>query len=760
MLPPPFAARRACASVRRRMVRAIACARRRFPISPAAAGPGARGRRDPGGKSEAMNTHDIPLLTSRQALEAARPAGQGPVVGLWATTLVNDNTALMLFLREALEQRGIRTVFFLTCKEHLPRHVRLLPPARRAGMYRVENPHVFAESSFPELLIANTLTLTAKPADFRGKTMILPHAPAEKMPNRLSYWADYLVIPTREVAPFDYSAFPNFCKHCAGRTLTLLPAGYLKNDLLCAAARRMGAGPYGRVSFFPHWKLPRGMGAEALGKLWIALIERFFSAFPGWEFVLRPLESQRAAPQVRAVREHFRNVPSRLLVECGDDGMDSLLRTDVLLTDYSSIWRNHSFTTLRPAVLFQPDAENADPPRRGDYSWTASTPEAAVAAMRQVLNDDGGQRQAIRALRDKESLHFGQAVPYLCDAVERILRGEPPAGDAIVIDKGDSPYTACRDWLRLLRRPFSQWHPENVPAVQQWHDALRGADPRVCLAILRAGLRSWADYTRPITRDAMIFRLQHALACMPAGWGIAFLRHACRVNPQDPLAAVWAAHALQRCQGDHPDAAAELRAGVRHCVEIGAPSSPLMLGVLNFSDLLPDGRLPEASAPPLLHAVTAIMRLQRGNVEQGAAILHDVSRRIASGQGTALAAAAVQLGQSLLRHADKRRPHAGRYRALHLPVMGIWLSFSGSDEARALLADALPAFQELARHDARLLMPCVHLAAATGDDDVRRRVFAVAREQGVGMRDLIVMDDILRAVAQNGDAPPAFQRQA
>ena len=705
-----------------------------------------------------MKAHDIPLIASRQELEALRAAGQGPVVGLWATTLVNDNTALLLLLRDALEQRGVRTVFFLTCKEQLPRHVRQLPPAKRAGLFRVENPHVFAESAFPDLLIANTLTLTAKPADFRGKTMILPHSPTERMPNRLSYWADYLVTPTREAAPFDYGAFPNFCKHCAGRTLTLLPAGYLKNDLLCAAARRLGLGPYGRASFFPHWKLPRGIGAEALGKLWIELIERFFSAFPGWEFVLRPLESQRDAPQVRAVREHFRGRDKRLLVECSDDGLDSLLRTDVLLTDYSSVWRNHSFTTLRPAVLFQPDAEAADQPRREEHYWLASTPEAAIAAMRRAMADDGTMRRAIRALRDRESLNFGRAVPYVCDAVRHILDDEPPAADAVIIDKGDSPYTDCRDWLRLLRRPFSQWHPENVPAVQQWHDALRGPDPRVCLAILRAGLRSWADYTRPITRDAMIFRLQHALAGMPAAWGIAFLRHRRKVAPRDPLAAVWAAHALQRCQGDHPAVAAELREAVRHCLEIGVPSSPLMLGVLNFSDLLPDDSLPEASAPPLPHAVTAVMRLQRGNVEQGAAILHGVSRRTEAGQGTALAAAAVAIGQSLLRHTDQRRPTTGRYRALHLPVMGLWLSFSSGDEARALLADALPAFRDLARQDARLLMPCVHLAAAVGDDDTRRRVFAEARQQGVSMRDLVVMDDILRAVAQNADVPPSFSR--
>ena len=55
-------------------------------------------------------------------------------------------------------------------------------------------------------------------------------------------------------------------------------------------------------------------------------------------------------------------------------------------------------------------------------------------------------------------------------------------------------------------------------------------------------------------------------------------------------------------------------------------------------------------------------------------------------------------------------------------------------------------------------MPCVHLAAAVGDDDVRRRTFAEARQQGVGMRDMIVMDDIMRAVAQNGDVPPAGLR--
>ena len=258
----------------------------------------------------------------------------------------------------------------------------------------------------------------------------------------------------------------------------------------------------------------------------------------------------------------------------------------------------------------------------------------------------------------------------------------------------------------------------------------------------------------------MIFRLQHALAGMPAAWGIAFLQHRRRAAPHDPLAAVWAAHALQRCQGDHPDVAAELRDAVRHCVAIGAPSTPLLLGVLNFSDLLPEGCLPEASAPPLQHAVTAVMRLQRGDVEQGAAILHGVSRRIEAGQGSALAAAAVQIGLALLRHAGERKPHAGRYRALHLPVMGLWLSFSSGDEARALLAGALPAFRELARHDARLLMPCVHLAAAVGDDDTRRRIFAEARQQGVSMRDLIIMDDILRAVAQNGDVPPAFSRFA
>lgn len=167
------------------------------------------------------------------------------------------------------------------------------------------------------------------------------------------------------------------------------------------------------------------------------------------------------------MREHFRGSDARVLVDCGDDGQDSLLRTDALLTDYSSVWRNHSFTTLRPAVLFQPDAEAADPPRHEEYYWKASTPEAAIAAMREVLADDGNMRQAILALRDRESLNFGRAIPYLCDAVQRILRGEAPADDAIVLDKGDTPYTACRDWLRLLRRPFSQWHPENVPAVQQ-----------------------------------------------------------------------------------------------------------------------------------------------------------------------------------------------------------------------------------------------------------------------------------------------------
>lgn len=67
-----------------------------------------------------MKASDIPLIDSRQDLDALCGAGQGPVVGLWATTLVNDNTALLLLLREALERRGVRTVFFLTCKEQLP----------------------------------------------------------------------------------------------------------------------------------------------------------------------------------------------------------------------------------------------------------------------------------------------------------------------------------------------------------------------------------------------------------------------------------------------------------------------------------------------------------------------------------------------------------------------------------------------------------------------------------------------------------------
>lgn len=701
-----------------------------------------------------MTAHDFPLLGSRQELEALRDtASAGPVVGLWATTIGTDNTAIMLMLREALERRGIRTLYFLTGRMTLPQQIRRLPPARRRDIFLVETPQIFAESRTPDLLVANTLTLNVKPTDFQGKILLLPHSPKELLPDRISYWADYIAMPSRSFVPFDYSAIPNRFKYGAGRTLTIIPAGYAKNDVLCRVAAHMSPGPYRRVSFFPHWRLPEGVSPVAQGRLWVELIERFFAAFPGWEFVLRPMESLRESAQVRIVREHFRDSGAPLHIEISKDGTDSLLRCDVLLTDYSGVWRNYSFTTLRPAVLFQPDADAAEP-RREDGHFLASTPEAAVLALREALADPGGLRPSIRALRDRESLHFGQVIPYLCDAVERILRHDPPAPDWIVVDKGDTPYARCRDWLRLLRRRFGEWHSFTVPAVQQWHDAIRGPDPRVCLAILRAGLRSWEDYERPIARDALTGYLQHALACMPAAWSVGFLRRRCRLAPDDGLAAVWAAHALQRCQGDHPALAAALRAAVRHCRELNVPPSPLMAGMLTFSDLLPDDRLPGEDMPPLPRIATAIMRLQRGEVEQGAAILRGAAARVAAGNCSPLAAAALAIGRSLLRHADRRLPHEGLFRALHLPVMGLWLSFSSGAEARALLADALPPFWDIARRDARLFMPCAHLAALVGDESLRALAFAAAKQRDLGLRDLVVMDDILRAVARNGDAPP------
>lgn len=700
-----------------------------------------------------MNPHDIPLLSSRQDLEALRhAAGHEPVVGIWATTIGIDNTALMLMLREALQRRGLCTLFFLTSRETLPQSIRRLPPERRRDCFRVESPQIFAESHTPDLLIANTLTLNVKPADFQGKTLLLPHSALENLPNRISYWADYIATPSRCFERFDYDALPNRYKYGAGRTLTIIPAGYAKNDLLCAAAAHMPPGPYRRVSFFPHWRLPEGMRPEALGRLWLELIERFFAAFPGWEFVLRPLEHLRESPQVRMVRQHFQGSGARLRIEIGKDGTDSLLRSDVLLTDYSNVWRNYSFTTLRPAVLFQPDAD-ADAVRREACCLVAATPEAAVQALREALTDNADRRRAIRALRDRESLHFGRVIPYLCDAVERILRDEPPAPDWIVIDKGDTPYARCRDWLRLLRRRFGSWHAFTVPTVQQWHDSIRGPDSRVCLAILRAGLRSWEDYERPIARDSLTVYLQHALAGMPAAWSVAFLQHCRRRRPQDQLVALWAAHALQRCQGDHPALAEALREAVRHCQAVGVPASPLLANILNFSDLRPDDQPPGESDPPLLRAVAAIMRLQRGQVEQGAAILRGMAGPTHAEKGTPPARAALAIGRSLLRHADRRLPHAGMYRALHLPVMGLWLSFSSGAEARAMLADALPPFWEMACQDPRLLMPCAHLAALVGDERRRALAFAAARQRTVSLRDLIVMDDILRAVARDSDAP-------
>lgn len=704
-----------------------------------------------------MSTYEIPLISSRHELEALRHSSRpGPVVGLWATTIGTDNTALMLMLREALERRGIRTLYFLTSRVSLPQHIRRLTAAQRQDFFRVETPQIFAESRTPDLLVANTLTLNIKPADFHGKTLILPHSPTELLPDRVSYWADYIATPSRRFIPFAYDAIPNRYKYGAGNTLTILPAGYAKNDLLCAAAGRLPPGPYRRVCFFPHWRLPPGLTPEELGALWVELIERFFAAFPGWEFVLRPMENQRDSPQVQMVRQHFRGRGALLRIEASRDGTDSLLRNEVLLTDYSNVWRNYSFTTLRPAVLFQTDADAAAV-RREDCCFVASTPEAVVQALRMALTDNAAMRQAIRALRDRESLHFGQVIPYLCDAVERILRNDPPAPDWIVIDKGDTPYTACRDWLRLLRRRFGQWHPITVPTVQQWHDAIRGPDPRVCLAILRAGLRSWEGYERPSARDTLTVQMQYALAGMPAAWGVAFLEHCRRRRPQDRLAALWAAHALQRCQGDHPALAEALRAAVRHCLTIGVPESPLLAGILNFSDLRSEDLPPEAHEPPLLRAVAAIMRLQRGRIEQGAAILQGMAGCVNAGNCSPFARAALAIGRSLLRHAGSRLPHTGMYRALHLPVMGLWLSFSSGAEARAMLADALPPFWESARLDPRLLMPCAHLAALVGDEELRAVAVAAAQERGISLRDLIIMDDILRAVARNSDAPPVVR---
>lgn len=362
---------------------------------------------------------------------------------------------------------------------------------------------------------------------------------------------DYAVAHNKKPADFDFNRFPNVVKNFRGNTLTAIPAGYPKLDLLIDARRQAGAGVHRRVMFLPilrAWN--RYVPDASLTRELILLVQGLFQQLPDWEFVLRPMPEDREDAAFRAVYAHFATDP-RFIYDTGRDNNKYLVGSDIMMTDQSAMEFNYAYATLCPVIRLRVgDASISAPFRSGARGYWVNSAQGALAALQDALARRGEWKTAIEAERAEKLNHPGTSCAYLAAAVDDLMANRV-APDWWVINKGDTPYTRVSDYLRLLKDPYYVWH-SLVPNVLTWAVAQHGKNKTIGLAALSACTRSWSGYHTVGDWLHLRNQIEWALTFVPLVQAAKLFGRLAQQRPQEPAAWLWQAEVLTRLEPGAP----------------------------------------------------------------------------------------------------------------------------------------------------------------------------------------------------------------
>ena len=169
-----------------------------------------------------------------------------------------------------------------------------------------------------------------------------------------------------------------------------------------------------------------GCRLERYGK---RIVSCLLDSFPRLQLIFRPSPGDLGHPQVQALLTAFAHEP-RFVLDADPQRAPAFSRAAVLVTDLSHIANSFAFTTLRPAVSFQPweyvhGNEALSPLPTG---FCARTYQALIQAVREGLESPGPCREHIRQQRDQGMLPVETGLEDLAEQLDDFLHDRPRPG--------------------------------------------------------------------------------------------------------------------------------------------------------------------------------------------------------------------------------------------------------------------------------------------------------------------------------------------
>ena len=473
-------------------------------------------------------------------------------VTLWATTLPRPTVDVLFSFRAELERRGNKSILLLTSNA-IESFCSLSQHVENENTYVFDNIDLLKYCKFIKVLFTYDHCLWRKPKDFFKKIVLFKHNLSTTVLTSTDVCADYVVTINSRTPYFNFKRYPNNLKLTYGKTCTLIPGGYPKLDLLYHRRNMYGDGPFNRVVFFPV-SLPFTIGQHGQNlyfDTWHELIEGFFRRFPEMEFVLRPYPPDRNAPVFKALYALFEG-QAHFHMDMSDDNSHYLLSSDILITDYSSVYLNFAYATLRPVIWLRPALKEPWKITSEVGVVTCSVPQS-LDAIGSMLSSLPQWKERIQNKRDQAVSHAGETLLYLADHLDNILNDSPEA-DWVVLDKGNTPFDCPADYIiYYVPGRDNAWNcgknTWEIPLPLEWSMEQHGWNSQIALAALRAYLVCW-EHLLLVRRAEIYPQIRLALDMARSEHVLGFLNYRLKKNPDDVVASVALAVLLTNQKGD------------------------------------------------------------------------------------------------------------------------------------------------------------------------------------------------------------------
>lgn len=417
--------------------------------------------------------------------------GENAVIALWATTEPRPTVDVLINLYVKLCEKGYQCIFLLR-EDALEAVVSQYLKSSRDMFFVFEDITLLAHCSFISLLISHDYCMRGKPPQaFSGKVLLMPHNIHIPNPHAGNFWADYIVTPNTRSGSYNYSFLPNKIKIHRMPSLSMIPCGYPKLDLLIQARGEAELGPYRLAAFYPGslwYSIGQDQAKASLAmNRWSELVEKFFAAYPDWTFVLRPYKEDRGHFLFQELYGRFGDLPN-FIFDTGADNKRYLVGADIFITDYSAVEFNFPFATLCPTIVLSLDAPGPERFSIGATGYTAYSGQQVIEAIGDALEKKEFWKGKIASLRNVEIPFAGKCYEYLSEHIDDIL-ADRVQSEWVLFDKGNTPYTTVKEWLWLFSERSGLTTQGIASQYYIWSREMLGDNKKIALAFLRYALR-------------------------------------------------------------------------------------------------------------------------------------------------------------------------------------------------------------------------------------------------------------------------------